>query len=374
MNNRADIKDIKIIASKDSWIEGKAERQLQKTSELDGVEYCVGLPDIHPGRGNPVGAAYLIREIIYPYLIGNDVGCGISLFRTDIKKNKIKIDKWIRKLETFNEPYQGDIEPFLDQLELKLPSQDIALGTIGAGNHFAELQMIEKVFNEELFSEIGLHKNQLTLVLHSGSRGIGEALLRKHTDKHGAGGLKADSQEGKQYLAQHDEALRWSICNRAAIAKKFVSRIGTNCHLIIDTCHNHISYVIYNDEGFWLHRKGAVASDSGPILIPGSRGSLSYLVRPKGDQHNNLLSFPHGAGRKWNRTSCKGRLENRYNISSLKKTKLGGHVICDDKELLYEEAPQAYKNIDQVIKDLLDEDLAEVIATFKPLLTYKNRK
>ncbi len=371
MSNRA---DIKIIASKDSWIEGKAERQLQKTSELAGVECCVGLPDIHPGRGNPVGAAYLIREIIYPYLIGNDVGCGISLFRTDIKKNKIKMDKWTRKLETFNEPYQGNIAPFMDQLEPKLPSQDIALGTIGAGNHFAELQMIEKVFNEELFSEIGLQKNQLTLVVHSGSRGIGEALLRKHTDNHGAGGLKADSQEGKQYLAQHDAALRWAICNRAAIAKKFVSRIGTNCQLIIDTCHNHISYVIYNDEGFWLHRKGAVASDSGPILIPGSRGSLSYLVRPKGDQHNNLLSFPHGAGRKWNRTSCKGRLENRYNISSLKKTKFGGHVICDDKELLYEEAPQAYKNIDQVIKDLLDEDLAEVIATFKPVITYKNRK
>ena len=80
---------VKIIASKNSWIEGKAELQLQRTSELDGVQYCVGLPDIHPGRGNPVGAGYLIQGVIYPYLIGNDVGCGISLFSTGIRKNKI---------------------------------------------------------------------------------------------------------------------------------------------------------------------------------------------------------------------------------------------------------------------------------------------
>lgn len=365
---------IRIIASKNSWIEGEAERQLQKTSELDGVECCVGLPDIHPGRGNPVGAAYLIRGIIYPYLIGNDVGCGISLFRTGIRKNKIKIDKWIRKLGDLNETYGLNIEYWKDQLELKNHSIDTALGTIGSGNHFAELQTIERVFNEELFSNIGLDKNLLTLVVHSGSRGIGETLLRSHTDIHGAGGLRVDSQEGKDYSAQHDHALKWAFCNRAAIAEKFVSGIGTDCRPIIDTCHNRISYVIYDNEGFWLHRKGAVASDSGPVLIPGSRGSLSYLVRPKGDQRFNLWSLPHGAGRKWNRAGCKGRLKARYNISSLKRTGLGGHVICDDRELLYEEAPQAYKNIDQVIQDLLDESLVEVIATFKPLITYKKRK
>ncbi|MCG8685590.1 MAG: RNA ligase RtcB family protein [Desulfobacterales bacterium] len=363
-----------VIASENSWIEGKAERQLQKTSELDGVEYCVGLPDIHPGRGNPVGAAYLIRDIIYPYLIGNDVGCGISLFRTGIRKNKIKIDKWIRKLGDLNEPYGAGIEHWMDQRELKKHSINTAIGTIGAGNHFAELQTIKKVFNEELFSNVGLDKNLLTLVVHSGSRGIGETLLRSHTDIYGAGGLRADSQKGKNYLAQHDQALKWATCNRIAIAEKFVSRIGTDCQLIIDTCHNKISYVIYDNESFWLHRKGAVVSDSGPVLIPGSRGSLSYLVRPKGAQRYNLWSLPHGAGRKWNRTSCKGRLKARYNISSLKRTGFGGHVICDDRELLYEEAPQAYKNIDQVIQDLLDENLVEVIATFKPLITYKKGK
>lgn len=365
---------VRVIASKDSWIEGEAERQLQKTSELDGVECCVGLPDLHPGRGNPVGAVYLIKGIIYPSLIGNDVGCGVSLFRTGIRKNKIKIDKWIRKLGDLNEPYGLNTEYWMDQLELKAPSKNTALGTIGAGNHFAELQTIETVFNEELFSGIGLDKNLLTVVVHSGSRGIGETLLRRYEDHCGAGGLSADSREGKEYLAQHDQALRWATCNRAAIAEKFASRIGTDCQPVIDTCHNRISYMIYENEGFWLHRKGAVASDSGPVLIPGSRGSLSYLVSPKGDQCNNLSSLPHGAGRKWNRTSCKERLKTRYDINALKKTGFGGHVICDDRELLYEEAPQAYKNIDQIVRDLLGENLVEVIATFKPLITYKNRK
>lgn len=365
---------VRIIASKNSWIEGKAERQLLKTSELDGVEYSVGFPDLHPGRGIPIGAAYLIRGIIYPYLIGNDVGCGIGLFRTGIRKNKIKIDKWIRKLGDLNDPHGVDIAYWMDQFGLKTPSTDTALGTIGSGNHFAELQTIENVFNEELFSGMGLDKNLLTLVVHSGSRGIGETLLRRHADKYGAGGLRSDSQAAKKYLARHDRALKWAVCNRAAIAAKFASRIGADCRPIIDRCHNEISYVNYDNEGGWLHRKGAVCSDSGPVLIPGSRGSLSYLVSPKGDQCKNLLSLPHGAGRKWDRAGCKERLRSRYDINSLKRTGLGGHVICDDRELLYEEAPHAYKNIDQVIQDLLDEDLVDVIATFKPLVTYKNRK
>nr|WP_319393888.1 RNA ligase RtcB family protein [uncultured Desulfobacter sp.] len=366
--------DVRIIASKNSWIEGKAERQLLKTSGLDGVECSVGFPDIHPGRGIPIGAAYLIRGIIYPYLIGNDVGCGIGLFRTGIRKNKIKIDKWIRTLGDLNDPHGVDISYWMDQLGLKTPLTDTALGTIGSGNHFAELQTIEKVFNEELFFGMGLDKNLLTLVVHSGSRGIGEALLRRHVDKYGTRGLQSDSQEGKEYLVRHDQALKWAGCNRAAIAEKFASRIGTDCWPIIDTYHNQISYVNSDNEGFWLHRKGAVGSDFGPVLIPGSRGSLSYLVRPKGDQRKNLLSLPHGAGRKWDRAGCKERLRSRYDINSLKRTGFGGHVICDDRELLYEEAPHAYKNIDQVIQDLLDENWVDVIATFKPLVTYKKRK
>jgi release factor H-coupled RctB family protein len=82
----------------------------------------------------------------------------------------------------------------------------------------------------------------------------------------------------------------------------------------------------------------------------------------------------HGAGRKWNRSSCKGKLKRKYTAESLTHTSLGSAVICDDKELLYEEAPQAYKNIEAIIGYLQSEDLIKVIATCRPVITYKMRK
>ena len=126
--------------------------------------------------------------------------------------------------------------------------------------------------------------------------------------------------------------------------------------------------------GYFLHRKGAAPSDRGLVIIPGSRGSHSYLVAPVGDQQRNLWSVAHGAGRKWNRSECKGRLRDRYRAGSLTRTKLGSYVICEDKELLYEEAPQAYKDIQGVIEDMISFGLIRVIATFSPLLTYKVRE
>ena len=79
------------------------------------------------------------------------------------------------------------------------------------------------------------------------------------------------------------------------------------------------------------------------------------------------------AGRKWTRTEARGRLERNYSVETLQRTELGGRVICEDKDLLYEEAPQAYKNINVVIRDLVDAGLVDVIATMRPLITYKMR-
>ncbi|MBI2876958.1 MAG: RtcB family protein, partial [Candidatus Tectomicrobia bacterium] len=122
------------------------------------------------------------------------------------------------------------------------------------------------------------------------------------------------------------------------------------------------------------HRKGAVDSAEGATVIAGSRASLSYLVLPQGDQEICTGSLTHGAGRKWRRSDCKGRLRSRYRPEELIYTELGSRVICEDKELLYEEAPQAYKNIEVVVKDLQDADLIQIVATFRPVITYKVRK
>jgi release factor H-coupled RctB family protein len=95
---------------------------------------------------------------------------------------------------------------------------------------------------------------------------------------------------------------------------------------------------------------------------------------PTGDQQKNAWSLAHGAGRKWNRSSTKERLKERFTTESLIRTDLGSYVICEDKDLLFEEAPQAYKNIDVVIDDMVQAGLISVIAGLKPLITYKVRQ
>jgi release factor H-coupled RctB family protein len=123
----------------------------------------------------------------------------------------------------------------------------------------------------------------------------------------------------------------------------------------------------------WVHRKGAVTAETEAVVIPGSRGSLTYLVKPLGDGASRAWSLAHGAGRKWARSEARQRMRERFGMHQLTQTPLGGRVICGERDLLYEEAPAAYKNIEAVVQDLVDAGLASVIATFRPLLTYKTR-
>jgi release factor H-coupled RctB family protein len=129
-----------------------------------------------------------------------------------------------------------------------------------------------------------------------------------------------------------------------------------------------------NGNSCWIHRKGATPTDGGLVVIPGSRGDFSYLVKPIGDQQANAYSVAHGAGRKWARKDAKGRLSHRYSVEDFAKTPLGSLVICENKDLVYEEAPQAYKNIDLVVQDLVDAELVKVVALLRPLITYKMRR
>jgi len=356
---RANVKaEVTILASENSWIEGEAIRQLNRTAEMPGMLKAVELPDIHPGKGHPIGAVFLTSGIIYPFLIGNDIGCGMGLWKTSLKRKKIKLDKWAKK------------QPGLEMPQTPTNS----LGTIGGGNHFAELQVVDQVADQKTFYELKLDKDHLMLLVHSGSRGIGETLLRNHTAKFGTKGLEAGFDAVETYLKRHDDAIKWAQANRALIAQRFIEQLGGRIETILDLWHNGISSVKIGDQAQWIHRKGAAPSDKGPLVIPGTRGSKSYLVVPVGDQRANLWSLAHGAGRKWNRSNAIGQLKSRYSAKSLVQTELGSRVICEDKDLLYEEAPQAYKKIESVINDMLQAGLIAIIATLKPLITYKVRK
>jgi len=363
--------NLRIFASEKSWIEGDAVQQLRYTLTLPGMVYGVGLPDLHPGKGHAIGAAFISVGNIYPFLVGSDIGCGIGLWTTGIKISKVKRDKWGAKLVALEEQWDGDPAAWLAAHGVPTPTWESSLGSIGAGNHFAELQMIDKVEDTEVLESLGLSKDRLVLAVHSGSRGLGDWILRSHTSIHGAKGLEVISAEATVYLGRHNDAMRWAAANRALIAARILDIIGGDGDRVLDLCHNSVTQCTFDGGEGWLHRKGAAPSDQGPLLIPGSRGAYSYLVVPVGDQTSNAWSLAHGAGRKWNRSAIKARLKGQVSLDSLRQTKLGSLVICDNKDLLLEEAPEAYKNIDTVINDLAEPGLLKVVARLKPVITYK---
>lgn len=367
-------KNISLFASTASWIEGESLRQLERVATLPGMLRVAGFPDLHPGTGSPVGAAMLSIGEFYPYLVGSDVGCGMGLFATDLAVAKAKPEKWFKKLQHMEEPWDGDAAAWLEEWGVQGDGHNRSVGTIGGGNHFAELLRPKEIRDKEAFQTLGLDQDAISLLVHSGSRGLGEALLRSHTDRFRDASLTADSEETATYLKRHKNAIAWATANRDLIAHRLLEQLGSDFRKIVDLVHNSVTPLTTDDGSCFLHRKGAAPSDAGAVVIPGSRGAASYLVMPNGDQDRNLWSVAHGAGRKWNRSECAGRLRERYNSDSLRRTVLGSFVICEDKELLYEEAPQAYKDIEAIITDMESLGLIRVVASFSPLLTYKVRE
>lgn len=392
--------NVRLIASAKSWIEGEAIRQIYATAKLPGVRLAVGLPDLHPGKFAPVGAAFITEGVIYPHLIGGDIGCGMALFKTGLLRRKAKLDRWAGLRFDLEHPWEGDVGERLVDEGLCTTQFAESFGTLGGGNHFAELQAVEKVCDKDAFSALGLAKDELVALVHSGSRGLGQSVLEIHLEGHGASGVHAESDAATSYLLLHDHAVNWAKASRALIAERFIDAAGGTSQPVLDSCHNSISCRSRRKEAqtsnamershgigaedrslltsfpttVWLHRKGAAPSDKGPVIIPGSRGTFSYLVQPVGDQSANAWSVAHGAGRKWTRSESRLRVRERFHRDELVQTGLGGRVICEERDLLYEEAPMAYKNIEMVIADLVDAGLVSVIATLRPLLTYKTRK
>ncbi len=360
-----------LIASDESWIEGEALRQLDQTANLPGMTRAVGLPDLHPGKGIPIGAAFLSTDIIYPHLVGNDIGCGMGLWQTDIVSAKFKLDKSVKRLSGFEDPWEGDVASILVSHGLPEGLWPYALGTIGSGNHFAEFQAVAQVMDSALFEAAGLDKRKLSLLVHSGSRGLGQSILEAHVRAFKGGGLSAGTAAFDDYVGSHDQAVQWAEVNRKVIANRFMSALRADGTRLLDICHNSVT----STQDGWLHRKGAAPSDQSLVVIPGSRGTLSYLVRPRADTVDiSLASLAHGAGRKWKRSDAKGRLSKRYTVSDLTRTPLGGRVICEDKALMFEEAPEAYKDVGVVISDLENFGLIDVVASLKPVITYKTRR
>lgn len=380
-----------LVANSDTWIEGKAIQQLHKTAELNGMIRTAGMPDLHPGRGYPIGAAFLTQGKIYPALVGNDIGCGMGLWSTDIKVRKVNLDKFTKRLAHIDAPLDDSWNDYrskrMSEKGLALTSFDSALGTIGGGNHFAELQQLDEVYDDECLGQLAIDKNHLVLLVHSGSRGLGQNILRQHVEAFGHAGLTSSTEAFHSYMLNHNAAVTFAELNRELIALRMLKSLSAKGNNLLDVNHNlvtrfesssavnsHENLTSESNVDLWVHRKGATPADQGLVMIPGSRGDYSYLVKPlvESEQSRTCLhSLAHGAGRKWIRSDCKARLSKRFKKSDLERTQFGSRVICKHSELIFEEAPEAYKSIDSVIAAMQDGGLIQSIARFKPVLTYK---
>lgn len=356
-----------------AWIEGNATRQLEDVAKLAGVTAVAAMPDLHVGKYGPVGVAVL-SDVIHPQLVGSDIGCGMALHRLDLPLRKLRLDQAAERLvalEGPSEPHQKMAFPALAYAGMADCIFNTAIGTVGGGNHFCEVQAVEDIVDAEAALRAGLDRDRAVVLIHSGSRGFGYSILEEHL-RDGLPVLDPASDRGRAYLAAHDNAVVWARINRRMIAARAAEALRADQEEVVECSHNFAEPTAAGV----LHRKGTAPADRGLVPIPGSRGALSYLVEPIAHDRAELLaSLAHGAGRKYDRGSMHGRVRaNKSELVRLARNPYGGYVVCEDRDLLIEEAPEAYKGIDRVIGDLVDFGLARVVATFRPLVTFKTAR
>jgi release factor H-coupled RctB family protein len=332
--------------------EQAAQSKLYELSRKPFVRHVYGLPDLTLCSPCPVGSSVEVYRHIYPKWIGGDIGCGVLLLQLE--------DIWPldhRALAaTLQARFQGTsvpLAPAKQQFGVVEDRFDDSLGTIGGGNHFAELMV----------SVPAAAGSQLYLCVHSGSRQFGGAVQEQFAEEEC---LEEGSPRFREFMAQHDHAVRWAELNRHLIAARFLKCTGLRLRRKqVELTHNFIERL---EGDVYVHRKGSIPSNQGPALIPGSRGSFSYLVQAGPD--SSLHSLPHGAGRRLSRGDAK-QLLSSYKVKDMIKTPLGSYVVTNSKSILVTEHPECYKDLDQIVGLLQSDYGVQVTATFRPLVTVK---
>ena len=351
---------VTVFASAQSWIESDAVDQCHQVAAFTGMIHVAGMPDLHPGKGAPVGAAMLSR-VLYPHLVGSDIGCGIAVF--PFSRRRAEPERLARHFPDLDRVPEDDDPAWAGIDRIALNGVLDGFGTVGRGNHFVELARVDVVHDQAHADRLTLARGDLVLVVHTGSRGLGERILRSPTEVHGAGPA-ADPQA---YLTAHDAAVRWAGLNRRMIAARVGHALGARIgEPVVDLSHN----LVEMRDGHYLHRKGAAPGDGRDVLIAGTRGTPSSLVVAHAGAGANF-SVAHGAGRKMSRADALRRGQVKHTVAELRRTPLGSIVICGDRQLLFEEAPSAYKRIEQVVADLVSHGLATPVVSTVPLITYK---
>ncbi len=377
-----------------SWanhdLSGDEHKMARNVASLPFIFKHVALmPDVHLGKGALVGSVVATKGAIIPAAIGVDIGCGMAAVKTPFMGHQLegKLKKIRQDLEAvipvgFNENKEADKmvrnwQGWKDFKELhkgvgnQFTKAERQMGSLGGGNHFIEVCIDQK--------------DCLWLMLHSGSRGIGNMLAQNHinTGRHlaklaetnlpdpdlayfleGTDEFEAywrDLQWAQQYALYNREVMmarvQQIIAQYLSGGKPFKPLMSVNCH------HNYAVRETHYGEEVYVTRKGAVRAQKDDLgIIPGSMGAKSYIVSGKGNIES-YCSCSHGAGRRMSRTKAK----NTYSLDDLIAQTQG--VECRKDDRIIDEIPAAYKPIEQVMEN--QRDLVEVVATLKQVLCVK---
>jgi tRNA-splicing ligase RtcB len=357
--------------------------------------HVAAMPDVHLGMGATIGSVIATHRAIIPAAVGVDLGCGMVAARLSITANELdeialqKVFNQItrdvpvgRAQHRDNQVLVAAVQPFEPGLKTltdrhpellktfgKFSKWMNQMGTLGGGNHFIEVCLDET--------------NQVWVMLHSGSRGIGNAiadyfikLARKDMERWMIQLPDRDLAylpEGTEHFVDYVTAVQWAqdyaLQNRQSMLELTLSALArhlpaftvttevVNCH------HNYIAKEHHYDADVWVTRKGAIRARFGDLgIVPGSMGTRSYIVRGKGESES-FCSSAHGAGRRMSRTAA----EKTFTETDLAIQTTG--VICRKDKGVLDEIPGAYKDIDQVMAN--QSDLTEILHTLKQVVCVK---
>jgi tRNA-splicing ligase RtcB len=432
--------------------------QLVNLCCLSGIQkYGIAMPDCHEGYASPIGgvAAIEIREgIISPGMQGYDINCGMKLLKSELKEKEIRpyleslateIQKEVPSglgrgreiklsIEEINKILEGGAQRIVEKgygekedienceangkLEWAKASAISSqaknrgrnqVGTLGSGNHFLEIQKVEEIFDEKVAEVFGLFKDQIVVMIHTGSRGLGhqtcsdylrefiplmERKYKIRVPDRQFSCVPFGSPEGQRALAASAAAANYAWANRQMIAffvrkawKKVLGEKTSKLSALYDVAHNIIKKEKYEIDGkeieVAVHRKGATRAfppghpeipekyrEVGqPVLIPGSMGTPSYVLVGTKEAKEAFYSTCHGAGRTMSRQAAIKRVRGEEVVKRLKEK--GILIKCWSMRGIAEEAPLAYKNIDEVIEVVHQAGLSKKVAKLVPLAVIK---
>ena len=384
-----------------SWcpeIEDNAMKQIDNLAQLPFVfKRVVILPDAHMGFGMPIGAVIATQGVVIPHAVGSDVACGVCAVKTSLTEINTdtlkKIMGEIRKVvpvgfgrhkEKQNEhlmPMEME-DGWLEGVPIVKREYNnalLSLGSLGSGNHFIS---IEKGSDGHIW-----------IMIHSGSRNLGYQVAKHYNElaielnekyfsqvpkEWELAFLPLDSQEGQNYLREMQYCVDYAYANRKLMMDRIIEIFykNTDCHLLnlkeqqpngmINIAHNYANLENHFGQNVLVHRKGATQAKKGQIgIIPGSQGTTSYITEGLGNPES-LCSCAHGAGRTMGRKQAQRELNLADEIKRLDDKGII-HSIRGIKDL--DEAPSAYKNVEEVMEN--QKDLVKVLVSLSPLAVIK---